>query len=113
MSVIVARALPDVRDGFKPVHRRILYGVNWDYRIIQLSEKTARIVGDVLGESHPHGDTSVYDAMVRIAQDFSIRYLLVDPQGNFGSVDTDPPAAMRYTEARMTAAAVGYARGLS
>ena len=103
MSVIVSRALPDVRDGLKPVHRRILYGM----RELGLSHnsayrKSARIVGDVLGKYHPHGDTSVYDAMVRMAQDFSMRYLLVDGQGNFGSVDNDPPAAMRYTEARLT-----------
>jgi DNA gyrase subunit A len=103
MSVIVSRALPDVRDGLKPVHRRILYGM----RELGLSHnsayrKSARIVGDVLGKYHPHGDTSVYDAMVRMAQDFSMRYLLVGGQGNFGSVDNDPPAAMRYTEARLT-----------
>ncbi len=103
MSVIVSRALPDVRDGLKPVHRRILYGMR-DLGLTHNSayKKSARIVGEVLGKYHPHGDTSVYDAMVRMAQDFSMRYLLVDGQGNFGSVDNDPPAAMRYTEARLT-----------
>ncbi len=101
MSVIVSRALPDVRDGFKPVHRRVLYGMlelgvmhNRPYK------KSARIVGDVLGKYHPHGDSSVYDTMVRMAQDWNMRYLLVDGQGNYGSMDGDPPAAMRYTEAR-------------
>jgi len=102
MSVIVSRALPDVRDGLKPVHRRILYAMN-DMGITANSphRKSARIVGEVLGKYHPHGDTSVYDAMVRMAQDFSMRYMLVDGQGNFGSMDNDPPAAMRYTEARL------------
>jgi DNA gyrase subunit A len=102
MSVIVSRALPDVRDGLKPVHRRILYAMN-DMGINHTSpyKKSARIVGEVLGKYHPHGDTSVYDAMVRMAQDFSMRYVLVDGQGNFGSIDNDPPAAMRYTEARL------------
>src|SRR5210317_2060834 len=102
MSVIVSRALPDVRDGLKPVHRRVMYGMlelgvlsNRPYK------KSARIVGEVLGKYHPHGDTSVYDTMVRMAQDWSLRYMLVDGQGNFGSVDGDSPAAMRYTEARM------------
>ena len=106
MSVIVSRALPDVRDGLKPVHRRILYAMN-DMGITHNSafKKSARVVGDVLGKYHPHGDTSIYDAMVRMAQDFSLRYMLVDGQGNFGSVDDDPPAAMRYTEARLTAIA--------
>ena len=106
MSVIVSRALPDVRDGLKPVHRRVLYGMqelgvrsNSSYR------KSARIVGDVLGKYHPHGDSSVYDTMVRMAQDWSLRYPLVDGQGNFGSVDGDSPAAMRYTEARLKRAA--------
>jgi DNA gyrase subunit A len=102
MSVIVSRALPDVRDGLKPVHRRVLYGM---YELGVFSnkahKKSARIVGEVLGKYHPHGDTSVYDAMVRMAQEWSLRYLLVDGQGNFGSVDGDSPAAMRYTEARM------------
>ena len=103
MSVIVSRALPDVRDGLKPVQRRILYamheislGPNSAYK------KCARIVGEVLGKYHPHGDSPVYDALVRMAQDFSLRHPLVDGQGNFGSVDDDPPAAMRYTEARLT-----------
>ena len=103
MSVIVARALPDVRDGLKPVHRRILYamqeagmGSNKPYK------KSARIVGEVLGKYHPHGDSSVYDAIVRMAQDFSMRYMLADGHGNFGSVDGDPAAAMRYTEVRMS-----------
>ncbi|MBI2328331.1 MAG: DNA gyrase subunit A [Chloroflexi bacterium] len=103
MSVIVSRALPDVRDGLKPVQRRILYAMNdMGIRHTSAHKKSARIVGEVLGKYHPHGDTSVYDAMVRLAQDFSMRYLLVDGQGNFGSVDNDPPAAMRYTEARLT-----------
>ena len=102
MSVIVSRALPDVRDGLKPVHRRILYAMDdMGLRHAGSHKKSARIVGEVLGKYHPHGDTSVYDAMVRMAQDFSMRYLLVDGQGNFGSVDNDPPAAMRYTEARL------------
>src|SRR6267142_1543087 len=102
MSVIIGRALPDVRDGLKPVHRRILYGMrdmglaaNRPYR------KCAKIVGEVMGNYHPHGDAPIYDALVRMAQDFSYRYPLVDGQGNFGSVDGDPPAAMRYTEARL------------
>ncbi|OGO19305.1 MAG: DNA gyrase subunit A [Chloroflexi bacterium RBG_16_50_11] len=102
MSVIVSRALPDVRDGLKPVHRRILYAMNdMGLRPSGPHRKSARIVGEVLGKYHPHGDASVYDAMVRMAQDFSMRYPLVDGQGNFGSVDNDPPAAMRYTEARL------------
>lgn len=102
MSVIVSRALPDARDGLKPVHRRILYAM-WDMGIRSNTphRKSARIVGEVLGKYHPHGDTSVYDAMVRMAQDFSMRYMLVDGQGNFGSVDGDSAAAMRYTEARL------------
>jgi DNA gyrase subunit A len=103
MSVIIGRALPDVRDGLKPVHRRILYamsemGLNWN----RPTRKCAKIIGEVLGKFHPHGDTAVYDALVRMAQDFSMRYLLVDGQGNFGSVDGDPPAAYRYTEARLS-----------
>ncbi|MHB8347810.1 MAG: DNA gyrase subunit A, partial [Acidiferrobacterales bacterium] len=103
MSVIVGRALPDVRDGLKPVHRRILYAQHqannvWNRAYV----KCARIVGDVLGKFHPHGDTATYDALVRMAQDFSMRYLLTDGQGNFGSIDGDPPAAYRYTECRMT-----------
>ncbi|HUH47146.1 MAG TPA: DNA topoisomerase (ATP-hydrolyzing), partial [Arenibacter sp.] len=102
MSVIVSRALPDVRDGLKPVHRRVLFGMHeLGVRSNSAHKKSARIVGEVLGKYHPHGDTSVYDAMVRMAQDWSLRYMLVDGQGNFGSVDGDSPAAMRYTEARM------------
>ncbi|NJB70415.1 DNA gyrase subunit A [Saonia flava] len=102
MSVIVSRALPDVRDGFKPVHRRVLYGMHeLGVRSGSAHKKSARIVGEVLGKYHPHGDTSVYDSMVRMAQEWSLRYMLVDGQGNFGSVDGDSPAAMRYTEARM------------
>lgn len=102
MSVIVSRALPDVRDGLKPVHRRVLFGM-YELGVManRAHKKSARIVGEVLGKYHPHGDSSVYDAMVRMAQDWSMRYLLVDGQGNFGSVDGDSPAAMRYTEARM------------
>lgn len=102
MSVIVSRALPDVRDGMKPVHRRVLFGMHeLGIRATGAHKKSARIVGEVLGKYHPHGDTSVYDAMVRMAQEWSLRYLLIDGQGNFGSVDGDSPAAMRYTEARM------------
>ncbi len=102
MSVIVSRALPDVRDGLKPVHRRILYAM-YDLGILSNKpyKKSARIVGEVLGKYHPHGDSSVYDAMVRMAQDWSLRYPMIDGQGNFGSIDQDPPAAMRYTEARL------------
>src|SRR5574342_937453 len=102
MSVIIGRALPDVRDGLKPVHRRVLYAMhemglvfNRPYR------KAARVVGDVLGKYHPHGDAAVYDTIVRLVQDFSMRYPLIDGQGNFGSVDGDAPAAMRYTEVRL------------
>jgi len=106
MSVIVARALPDARDGLKPVHRRVLYAMmDMGLRSNTSYKKSARIVGEVLGKYHPHGDQSVYDAMARMAQDFSMRYLLVDGQGNFGSIDGDPPAAMRYTEARLGAQA--------
>jgi len=102
MSVIVSRALPDVRDGLKPVHRRVLYGMHeLGVRSNSAHKKSARIVGEVLGKYHPHGDTSVYDSMVRMAQEWSLRYMLVDGQGNFGSIDGDSPAAMRYTEARM------------
>src|SRR6266478_3134231 len=102
MSVIVARALPDARDGLKPVQRRILYAMyDMGIRANTSHKKSARIVGEVLGKYHPHGDAAVYDAMARMAQDFSLRYMLVDGQGNFGSVDGDPPAAMRYTEARL------------
>ena len=102
MSVIVGRALPDVRDGLKPVHRRVLFAMheaglqpNRPYR------KCARVVGDVMGNFHPHGDSAIYDTLVRLGQDFAMRYPLVDGQGNFGSIDADPPAAMRYTEARL------------
>ena len=103
MSVIVGRALPDVRDGLKPVHRRVLYamselGNDWN----KAYKKSARVVGDVIGKYHPHGDTAVYDTIVRMAQPFSMRYMLVDGQGNFGSIDGDSPAAMRYTEVRMS-----------
>ena len=102
MSVIVSRALPDVRDGLKPVHRRVLYGMHeLGVTSSKSYKKSARIVGEVLGKFHPHGDTSVYDTMVRMAQDWSLRYMLVDGQGNFGSIDGDSPAAMRYTEARL------------
>jgi len=102
MSVIVSRALPDVRDGFKPVHRRVLFGMHeLGIRATGAHKKSARIVGEVLGKYHPHGDSSVYDSMVRMAQDWSLRYMLVDGQGNFGSIDGDSPAAMRYTEARL------------
>src|ERR1700756_2285206 len=104
MSVIIGRALPDARDGLKPAHRRVLYGMktmglsaNRGYR------KCAKIVGEVMGNFHPHGDASIYDTLVRLAQDFNMRYTLVDGQGNFGSIDGDPPAAMRYTEARLRA----------
>ena len=102
MSVIVSRALPDVRDGLKPVHRRVLYAMS-DLGLTsgKAHKKSARIVGEVLGKYHPHGDSSVYDTMVRMAQDWSLRYPLVDGQGNFGSMDGDSPAAMRYTEARL------------
>src|SRR5450756_1919903 len=103
LSTITARSLPDLRDGLKPVHRRLL----WAMRLLRLDpanayKKSARVVGDVIGKYHPHGDQSVYDAMVRLAQDFSLRYPLVDGQGNFGNVDGDNAAAYRYTEARMT-----------
>ena len=102
MSVIVARALPDARDGLKPVHRRILYAMQeLGIRSNSSYKKSARIVGEVLGKFHPHGDSAVYETMARMAQDFSMRYMLVDGQGNFGSVDGDAPAAMRYTEARL------------
>src|SRR3954463_2267418 len=102
MSVIVSRALPDVRDGLKPVHRRVLYGMlELGVMSNRPHKKSARIVGEVLGKYHPHGDASVYDTMVRMAQEWSLRYMLVDGQGNYGSVDGDPPAAMRYTEARL------------
>ena len=102
MSVIVGRALPDVRDGLKPVHRRVLYAMHelnnvWNRPYL----KSARVVGDVMGKYHPHGDSAIYDTVVRMAQDFSLRYTLVDGQGNFGSVGGAPPAAMRYTEIRL------------
>src|SRR6202045_3130406 len=102
MSVIVGRALPDVRDGLKPVHRRVLYAMN-ELGLVpgRPYKKSATVVGDVLGKYHPHGDQSVYDALVRMVQDFSLRYPLVDGQGNFGSVDGDPAAAYRYTESRL------------
>src|ERR1700761_8069102 len=102
MSVIIDRALPDVRDGLKPVHRRILYAMNESgLRSTARHRKSANVVGEVMGKYHPHGDSSIYDAMVRMAQPWAMRYMLVDGQGNFGSMDGDPPAAMRYTEARM------------
>src|SRR6187399_3743817 len=102
MSVIVGRALPDVRDGLKPVHRRVLFAMHesnnvWNRAYV----KCARVVGDVLGKYHPHGDAATYEALVRMAQDFAMRYTLIDGQGNFGSIDGDPPAAYRYTECRM------------
>ena len=102
MSVIVQRALPDVRDGLKPVHRRILFAMH-EMGLTHSAKysKSAKIVGEVMGKYHPHGDMPIYDALVRLAQDFSLRYPLIDGQGNFGSMDGDPPAAMRYTEARM------------
>src|SRR5436309_6173233 len=105
MSVIVQRALPDVRDGLKPVHRRILFAMH-ELGLVpgRPYKKSATVVGDVLGKYHPHGDVAVYDSLVRMVQDFSTRYPLVDGQGNFGSMDGDPPAAYRYTEARMTKA---------
>src|SRR5574340_731704 len=101
MSVIIGRALPDVRDGLKPVHRRILYAMH-DMGLLSNRKpvKCAKVIGEVLGKYHPHGDTAVYDALVRMAQPFSLRYPLVDGQGNFGSIDPDEPAAMRYTEVR-------------
>src|SRR5271157_1420984 len=103
MSVIVGRALPDIRDGLKPVHRRILYAMHeMGLRHNTAYKKCARIVGDVIGKYHPHGDIAVYDALVRMAQDFSLRYPLIDGQSNFGSIDGDPPAAYRYTEDRMS-----------
>src|SRR5271167_4217921 len=106
LSTITQRALPDARDGLKPVHRRILFGM----RLLRLDpgttfKKSAKVVGDVMGSFHPHGDQAIYDALVRLAQDFSVRYPLVDGQGNFGNIDGDGAAAMRYTEARLTAVA--------
>src|SRR5271165_279945 len=107
MSVIVSRALPDVRDGLKPVHRRILYAMKeGGYDSNKPYKKSARIVGDVMGKYHPHGDSAIYDAMVRMAQDFSMRLPLIDGQGNFGSIDGDMPAAMRYTEMRLAPSAM-------
>src|SRR5918992_2558828 len=104
MSVIVSRALPDVRDGLKPVHRRILYTMHeMGLRSNSAYRKCAGVVGETMAKYHPHGDLALYDTLVRLAQDFSMRYPLVDGQGNFGSVDGDPPAAMRYTEARLAA----------
>src|ERR1039458_5756245 len=108
MSVIIGRALPDVRDGLKPVHRRILYGMQeMGLQFNKKYTKSAKVVGHVMGNYHPHGDSAIYDTMVRLAQPFSQRYPMVDGQGNFGSVDGDPPAAMRYTESRLTRVAVG------
>ncbi len=102
MSVIIGRAIPDIRDGLKPVHRRTLYSLhNTGTYFNKPYKKSARIVGDVIGKYHPHGDQAVYDTLVRMAQDFSLRYTLVDGQGNFGSIDGDSPAAMRYTEVRL------------
>ena len=114
MSVIVSRALPDVRDGLKPVHRRIFYAMH-DFGITaeKPHKKSARIVGDVIGKYHPHGDSAVYDTMVRMAQDFSYRYMLVDGHGNFGSVDGDGAAAMRYTESRMSRIAMELLRDIN
>ena len=114
MSTIVSRSLPDVRDGLKPVHRRLLYAM----RQLHLDPKSgfkkcARVVGDVIGKYHPHGDSAVYGAMVRLAQDFSVRYPLVDGQGNFGNIDGDGAAAMRYTEARLTEFAMALMEGLN
>ena len=113
MSVIIARALPDVRDGLKPVQRRILYGMN-ELKIYSnvAHKKSARIVGDVMGKYHPHGDSSIYEAMVRMAQPFSYRYTLVDGHGNFGNIDGDGAAAMRYTEARMSKIAMEMLRDI-
>src|SRR5574340_1645847 len=103
MSVIVGRALPDVRDGLKPVHRRILFGMN-EMGLVhnRAYRKSAKIVGEIMGNYHPHGDSAIYDTLVRMAQDFNMRYVLVDGQGNYGSMDGDAAAAMRYTEARLT-----------
>ncbi|MEX2643822.1 MAG: DNA gyrase subunit A, partial [Acetobacterales bacterium] len=113
LSTIMSRSLPDVRDGLKPVHRRLLYAMR-QLRLDPQSgfKKCARVVGDVIGKYHPHGDVAVYDALVRLAQDFSLRYPLVDGQGNFGNVDGDNPAAMRYTEARLTAVAQALMDGI-
>src|SRR6476619_1038476 len=103
MSVIVSRALPDVRDGLKPVHRRVLYGMyDSGFRPDRSTVKSSRVVGDVMGNYHPHGDSPIYDTVVRMAQPWSLRYPMIDGQGNFGSMGNDPPAAMRYTECRLT-----------
>src|ERR687883_447389 len=113
MSVIVGRALPDVRDGLKPVHRRVLYSMHRaGLQPGRPFRKCARVVGDVMGNFHPHGDAAIYDTLVRLGQDFAMRYPLVDPQGNFGSIDNDPPAAMRYTEARLARLATEMLRDL-
>jgi len=113
MSVIVGRALPDARDGLKPVHRRVLYAMNESgMQPNRPYAKCARIVGEVMGNYHPHGDSAIYDALVRLAQPFSMRAMLVDGQGNFGSVDDDPAAAMRYTEARLSRIATEMLRDL-
>lgn len=102
MSTVTARALPDVRDGMKPVHRRIMFSMaESNFTADRKHVKSAKVVGDVMGQYHPHGDTAIYDAMVRMGQHWSLRYPLIDPQGNFGSIDNDPPAAMRYTESRL------------
>ena len=108
LSTIMSRSLPDVRDGLKPVHRRLVYAMH-QLRLDPTAgfKKCARVVGDVIGKYHPHGDASIYDAMVRLAQDFAARYPLVEGQGNFGNIDGDNPAAMRYTEARLTEVAAG------
>lgn len=113
LSTIMARSLPDVRDGLKPVHRRLLYAMS-QLRLDPSTppKKSARVVGDVIGKFHPHGDTSVYDALVRLAQDFAVRYPLVDGQGNFGNIDGDNAAAMRYTEARLTDVAKALLEGI-
>src|SRR5919112_1924185 len=113
MSVIVSRALPDVRDGLKPVHRRILYAaLEAGLRPDRQHRKCAALVGDVMKKYHPHGDQSIYDALARLAQDFSTRYMLIDGQGNFGSIDGDPPGAMRYTECRLSPLAMELLRGI-
>src|SRR5918996_2853211 len=114
MSIIVSRALPDVRDGLKPVHRRILYAMNdLGMGSDKPYKKSARIVGEVIGKYHPHGDSAVYETMVRMAQDFSYRYMLVDGHGNFGSIDGDSAAAMRYTEARLSKIAMEMLRDIN
>ena len=113
MSVIIGRALPDARDGLKPVHRRVLYGMHEGGHTSEKKySKSARSVGEVMGKYHPHGDQSIYDTMVRMAQDFSLRYPLIDGQGNFGSIDGDPPAAMRYTESRLSQLAMSMLEGI-